>query len=483
MKPHVIIIMADQLRADVLGKGFTPNIDAIGESGVRFDRAYCGCPLCVPARGVVFTGTFPNRNGSLINPWEPSDSKAGDVKAEIENLYELMEDDWDSIHSGKQHLFTEGGKLEKRKDSKTRWFSTEESYKEFLKEHGKPMPGGPAFRMRVPEMVSGKATHVASYSNANIGCYDPGEEFYFDKYFAEKALEGIRSRDTSRPLLLNAMFLAPHPPLHIPEPWFSRVGNEDFELPENVGMYYPHQSPLQMYNLPGVVGARYDRAHWKEAWRVYLGLVAMLDEYVGQIIDELKKQGIYEDSLIVFTSDHGEMLGSHGLFQKMCMYEEAARVPLSMKFPHGSYKGTKISQTVSHVDFMPTLCEFLDIHPSNDMDGKSLMPLISGTCKESEDGTAFIQYDGNGALSNFQRCIVKGDYKLIVDFFKDETYYELYHLSEDRQETTNLMFDPEYDDRAKGLAAELARHMVETADHLDFPSFQPEKFRKIYGGI
>ena len=165
------------------------------------------------------------------------------------------------------------------------------------------------------------------------------------------------------------------------------------------------------------------------------------------------------------------------------MYEEAARVPLSMKFPHGSYKGTKISQTVSHVDFMPTLCEFLDIHPSNSMDGTSLMPLISGTCKESEDGTAFIQYDGNGALSNFQRCIVKGNYKLIVDFFKDETYYELYHLSEDRQETTNLMFDPEYDDRAKSLAAELARHMVETADHLDFPSFQPEKFRKIYGGI
>ena len=68
MKPHVIMIMADQLRADVLGKGFTPNIDSIGIEGVRFSRAYCGCPLCVPARGVIFTGTFPNRNGSLINP-------------------------------------------------------------------------------------------------------------------------------------------------------------------------------------------------------------------------------------------------------------------------------------------------------------------------------------------------------------------------------------------------------------------------------
>lgn len=112
--------------------------------------------------------------------------------------------------------------------------------------------------------------------------------------------------------------------------------------------------------------------------------------------------------MIVFTSDHGEMLGSHGLFQKMCMYEEAVRVPLSMKFPHGSYKGTKISQTVSHVDFMPTLCEFLDIHPSNSMDGTSLMPLISGTCKESEDGTAFIQYDGNGSIVKFPTVYCKG---------------------------------------------------------------------------
>ena len=71
MKPHVIIIMADQLRADVLGKGFTPNIDSIAEDGIKFNHAYCSCPLCVPARGSFFTGTYPNHNGSLINPWEP----------------------------------------------------------------------------------------------------------------------------------------------------------------------------------------------------------------------------------------------------------------------------------------------------------------------------------------------------------------------------------------------------------------------------
>lgn len=162
--------MADQLRADVLGKGFTPRIDAIAEEGISFENAYTACPLCVPARGAFFTGTYPNHNGSLINPWEPADAIYGDVKKEYETLYELMEEDWDSIHSGKQHLFTEGGKLEDREDSKTTWCCTEKIYKQFLAAGGHKNACGPRFRMRIPEMVNGKVTRVSSYSNANTGC-------------------------------------------------------------------------------------------------------------------------------------------------------------------------------------------------------------------------------------------------------------------------------------------------------------------------
>lgn len=487
MKPHVVIIMADQLRADVLGKGFTPQIDSIAEQGVSFQRAYSACPLCVPARGAFFTGTYPNHNGSLINPWEPADEEYGDVKAGIETLYELMENEWDSIHSGKQHLFTEGGKLEDRPDSGTKWYSTEKSYKQFLAENHVKMPGGPKFRMRVPEMVNGQVTRVSSYSNANTGCYEAGEEFYFDRYFTKKALQGLRERNTEKPLLLNAMFLAPHPPLQIPQPWYGKIEETDFQMPENVGVFYPQQSPLQMYNLTGIVGARYDRNQWKESWRVYLGLVSMLDDCVGQILDELKAQGIYEDSLIIFTSDHGEMLGSHGLFQKMCMYEESEKVPLFIKFPKsgmpkGVTPGMTIDQVVSHVDVMPTLCDYLGIHPENPMDGTSLLPLLSGNCEEKE-GIAYSQYDGNGSRSNFQRCIIKGPYKLIVDMFQEEVYYELYHVLNDTQEKENLIFDPQYDQIAREMMTLLAAHMMETGDMLAMPAFSPEKFRKMYGAF
>ena len=88
------------------------------------------------------------------------------------------------------------------------------------------------------------------------------------------------------------MFLAPHPPLQIPDPWFSRYRPEEVSLPENVGNWYPHQSPLQLYNVTGALGTHYTKAEWAESWRTYLGLVSLLDHCVGQLIDELKQQNI-----------------------------------------------------------------------------------------------------------------------------------------------------------------------------------------------
>ena len=199
-QPHIIFICADQLRYDVLGKGFTPHIDALSRESFCFDNAYCASPLCVPARGSMFTGMCPNTTGSLINPWEAADAWAGYVKKDIKNLYEIMEEHgWDCIHSGKQHLFTEGTPLEQRPNSKTRWMTTEKTYKAYLKDHKKPMPGGPDFRSPVPEILSRKKTIFTTCSNANTGLYEPGEDFYFDSYFARAAVKGLQERDTSKP--------------------------------------------------------------------------------------------------------------------------------------------------------------------------------------------------------------------------------------------------------------------------------------------
>ena len=463
--PHVIMIAADQLRYDVLGKGYTPHIDSLSRESICFDNAYCTSPLCVPARGSLFTGLCPNSTGSLINPWEKEDAEHGLVKSGIDNLYDIMEKDGrECIHSGKQHLFTAGIKLEDRADTGTKWLTTEKTYKEFLKNNKKRMPGGPDFRSPVPEIRERRKTFSTTCSNARTGCYEEGETYYFDRYFTDELIKGLQNRDRTKALFVSAMFLAPHPPFDVPEPWFSKYSPDDFTVPENVGNWYPNQSPLQLYNVTGVLGGHYSRKEWVESWRVYLGLVSMLDDCVGKIIRELKSQGIYDDCLILFTSDHGEMLGSHRLFQKMCLYQEAVKVPLYWHLP-GQRKGMAIQQNVSHIDVLPTICQLLDLHPSHTMEGSSLLKFFDNSSEESTR-PVFIQYDGNSCLSSYQRCVVCGEYKLIVDVFKDEIFYELYHIISDPQETTNLLYENNYKELGKDLYSLIWEHLEMTGDTL-----------------
>lgn len=480
MKANCIFIMADQLRYDVLGKGYTPNIDRLMKDSVSFSNAYCGSPLCVPARGSLFTGTYPGVNGSIINGWFKQEKPYSKVKAGIDNLYEVMERlDMECIHSGKQHLFTEGELLEERENSKTKWLSTEKTYKEFLQKHGKRAPGGTRFRTSIPEMSGGNITRICNYSNPSTGVYNEGSRYYYDEYFTEEALKGLKAYDGKKPLFLSMMYLAPHPPLEIPEPWYSRIKQDEVHLPKNVGVWYEHQSPLQKYNLTGVIGNPYSIEQWKESWRVYMGLVAMLNDCIGRILDELNRQGLYDNSIIVFGSDHGEMLGSHCLFQKMCMYEESVRTPLSIHIPKSKYGGTVVKEYISHVDILPTICELYETKANHQMNGVSLKSCIMDGIS-LDKRPIYIQYDGNASRGNFQRCIIWKGYKLIVDIFKDETYFELYDLEHDCQETINLIFEGGDMNLVKEMCHLLLDHMNEMKDLVTFDELNLEHFLEMY---
>ncbi len=228
--PHIIVIMADQLRYDALG-AHTPNINQLMEDSVSFSRAYCASPLCVPARGSFFTGRYPNETGSLINPWHEQDRDKGWVQEEIPNLYSWLDTRWDSWHVGKQHLYA--GRDGAMPSANTQWLSLHPRYEQYVAENGQRLPGGPAFRARVPELVSDRWTHAKAYSIPTTGCYEPGFSYFFDGFIWQDAQRALQQRDPERPFLLNAMFLAPHPPLNIPEPWYSLV--DTVTLPENVG--------------------------------------------------------------------------------------------------------------------------------------------------------------------------------------------------------------------------------------------------------
>lgn len=473
---HVIIIMADQLRYDVVDR-WMPNVKILMDEGVTFNKAYCTSPICAPSRASFFTGLYPNRTGSLINPWEERDEAFGKVKDGTPNLYTIMEKKWDSHHVGKQHFFT-NDHIDESPESATSWI-TQKDYAQWAKVKKVSRPGGREFKAMVPEMVTGRTTHVRSYSAPVTKRYDDGLDNFLDHYIANESIAAIKDRDKGKPLLLNAMFLAPHPPFHIPEPYFSMIPEKDVQLPDNVGKWFDLQSPLQLYNITGFLGMRYTREQWLSTWSKYLGLVRLLDDEVGRIIKALKEEGLYDDSIILFTADHGEMLGSHSLWQKMCMYEESARVPLVIKLPTGvRYARKQTDVPVSLVDVLPTVLEYNGVSVPPGLDGKSLLPLLQlEHVPSSETHTSiFIQYDGNGSLGNYQRCVVKDGYKLIVDIFKDEIFIELYDVMNDPQEKANLVFKKERKARIADMLKELQDHMKRTGDHLTLPDNLYDQF-------
>ena len=472
-RPHLIIIMADQLRYDFIGE-HTPNINRLLSESTTFERAYCASPLCVPARGAFFTGRYPNQTGCLINPWEARDAMYGEVEANTPNLYSLLEREWDSWHTGKQHLFTEE-KFDQSADSQTHWLSLENGYADHLKAGNKRQPGGPTFRGILPEMVGGRYSQLKQYSIPTTGCYEGGLEYFFDGYITQKSLEAIEHRDKSKPFLLNAMFLAPHPPLEIPEPWYS--GTQQGDLPENVGFWSQGQSPLQLYNLPGYLGSRYSRQDWQEIWRVYAGLVSLLDDCVGRIIETLKAENLYDDAFILFTADHGEMLGSHCLWQKMCMYEESTHVTMGIKSPKGRPFVKQSSELVSHIDVLPTLCDLLEVERPSALSGVSLRNTIEQGAPVNRE-QIFIQYDGNGSRGNFQRCLVLQDHKLIVDLFQNEVFFELYDVQQDPQEKYNLAFEQQT--TVRDMIEILQGIMLDTSDEISFSVQDYDLFLNAY---
>ncbi len=474
-RPHVIVIMADQLRHDFIRPAYTPNISALMAESAQFPRMYCCSPLCVPARGAFFTGQYPNETGCLVNGWEPIDKHHGLVPADTPNLYTTFEKaGYDSWHTGKQHLHTEDA-FDRQPESKTHWNSLENGYAKHLETAGTKSPGGPAFTGICPELHARKTSAVRRYSIPQTGNYEGGIDNFFDGYILKESLDAIDNRDTSKPFLLNAMFLAPHPPFDIPSPWYEKY--KEVEMSENVGRWDKLQSPLNLYHMSGAIGARYQRDEWQEPWRVYAGLVNLLDHCVGQIIDKLKEEGMYEDSIILFTSDHGEMLGSHCLWQKMVLYEESALTPLSIRLPGGLHEGVANENPTSQIDVFPTLCDLAGVHIPDTVSGHSLRPDIEGAATP-KNHPVFIQSDGNGSLEKWSRGVVIGNTKLIVDGFKDEIFFELYNLASDPYESRNLAFESKAETlRCLEL---LSDQMKRTGDAVTINQCDYHHFRKAY---
>ena len=287
-----------------------------------------------------------------------------------------------------------------------------------------------------------------------------------DAWIADIALKQLLERPSDKPFFQVCSFNGPHPPFKIPEPYFSMYDASDIREPHNFhpASGEPECKGQSFYRLLWQDHGEYWEA-WRKSFAVYWGFVTLIDDQVGRLLGALEAEGIMEDTAVIFCSDHGEMLGQHGLWQKFQPYEESLGVPLVIRAPGGP-AGIRSNAGVSLIDLAPTLHGLAGIQPPADWEGRDL----SSACR---DGTAFPAQDR--LLFSEQRPLGafhgESDWRLVTDNRHKYVWNrgdrdELYDLEQDPWEMENRTEDKSTEKVLNRLQEELREWMERTGDPL-----------------
>lgn len=466
-QPHIILIMADQLRWDCLScygnhPVQTPNLDALADESAIFNHAYCATPLCTPTRTSMFTGKWPHTHGAIVNGhvYEPEKPYGTAGPAHKTDYETLSEGGYEVTHIGVQHLRLDPA-LEDRLPNMEIVSSKE--YGAYCRENGvRRSPQNQ--ELMVPNLEwSGGRPVMVMHPQSRRTKFPHEAEHWMDNFWSRAAIDKINQMDTSRPQYLKTLLWAPHPPLEIAEPYYSMYPPEDIEMPETVGRWCEGQPPSLLIQSCGQMGLGQLREEYREGWSAYFGMVTMIDDCVGQIISTLKEKGIYDNALIIFSSDHGELLGCHHLMQKHCCYEEASHLPLLVKPPGGS-SGTR-TQFVNAVDYTSTICDYAGLAPPKGAQGHSYRSAVENENTPWHDAT-YIVYNGDQGRNQMPMRSIIADvngqtYKYI---YTRNDLDELYDLDNDPMEMNSLVQSEEHHQLRNQLRQKLMDWMQETND-------------------
>lgn len=432
---NILFLMADQLTTRVLsvhgnpGAAATPHLDELAARGTVFDNAYCNSPLCVPARAALCTGRLPNRLRSYDN--------GSELPAAVPTfMHHLRAAGWSTVLSGKMH-FIGPDQLHGFEDR-----LAADIY--------------PAAMDWTPDWsrgVYGNPGASAAKLRRSGPCHAPTVEMQYDTTVQSRALAWLQARCAARqgrPFFLCVSFTHPHDPFLITEPYWTRYRDDDIPPPQAPPNPQPHAFNRWIDIHHELDRFPPDPEQIHRSRRAYYGMVSFVDDKIGEWMKALDRLGLKDDTLVLFTSDHGEMLGEHGMWFKRTFFEAATRVPLIFAGP-GANAGQRIAETVSLVDLFPTLLELAGV-PSNaaHLDGRSLAPLLAGDHRGARD-TAFCEYGGEGPVAPM-RFIRKGAHKYVQVQRQPPL---LFDLSRDPHEQRNLAEDPEWAAIAQVLAREL----------------------------
>lgn len=463
MKKHNLLFLytdeqaIDTLKAYGNDKILMPNLNRLSEDCTVFEQAYVTQPVCTPSRSTLLTGLYPHANGCTENniPLPP----------DVPCFPELLDDpEYVCAHYGKWHL---GDELYCQHGF-DEWVSIEDGYYKYNS------PGrNEADRSNYHHFL---IKHGFTPKDGSM--FDRGEtaalpEAYSKPAFLAEASVDFINRNRDNPFVLYVNFLEPHMPYTGPRDDMYDLSEiplpDNFEARPGIDTSIRNRYIAEFYAERGFGGVDLSTPDgWKRIKANYWGLCSQIDTYIGKIIDHLKELELYDDTIIVFTSDHGDMMGSHGLLAKCVMYEEAVRVPFLIKLP-GQHENKKVSGPVSQIDIVPTLLDCLYQQTPETLQGKSLKSLIEAGGTVPKGNNVFIEWFGTegrykkndispqfadqiktlGELEKHMgaetRTVVTPDgWKYCWNPVDNS---ELYDLNNDPQERINLATDSRYADK------------------------------------
>jgi len=496
--PNLVVQMTDQQAASTLGaygneRVETPNLDAFAGEAARFENAYCTQPVCTPSRSSILTGRYPHETGCVENSTPLPSNEAC--------LPELLDEEYTAAFMGKWHLgdeiFPQHGFDER--------VSTEDMYRSGYSDSRPADAHSTYYEYLIEQGFEPDTEDDDGFERfSRTFCAALPEEHGKPAFLAREASRFIDR--VEEPFVLFVSFLEPHSPFTGPRD--DQYDPADVELPANFEHDGFDDQPLRARLIrtgitSGAVGhsgqSILGRPPTEEGWRRlisnYWGLVSLIDTHAGTVLDTIDAAGVAEETVVAYTSDHGDMMGSYQLFNKDLMFEEAIRVPLLLRVPGCERNGTTVSAPISQIDLVPTVLDAVGAPRPEYLHGESWVPFLEGHAEPPSDAV-FVEWHGPDGLEVTGREPPDGP-QVAADFaeacqdlaseaeivaayqepvrtvvtrdgtklnWRPNRTDELYDLSEDPGETTNLIDDPDYDDVVDELRSEILAWQVRTRD-------------------
>ncbi len=437
--PNILFIMTDDQRQDALsayGNTIlkTPNIDRLGAEGARFTEAFVTNALCAPSRASYLTGLYSHTHGVISNGYGPGFVNQPGLQPEHRTFVQMLATaGWHTGVVGKWHLPT--------------W---PEHFDQWL-----VFPGQGVYQD--PEMIA-QGTRVKLRGHA-------------DDVTGDQALTFLERRPQDRPFCLLYWFKSPHRSwlpaarfekmfadidIPIPRTFEDRLEGRPEAL-KKAEMAIADMPDFRERGVPASLpAAERKRLNLQHLVKNYYRVLLSVDENVGRVLDYLDRNGLAENTFVVYTSDNGFFLGEHGLFDKRLMYEPSIRVPFLVRHP-ASLKPGLVDRThmITNVDLAPTLLELADVPVPFDWHGRSLLPLLQQRATRWRDAFLYEYYEYPAEHCAGKNRGVRTDRWKLIHFWEQPEEWELYDLHTDPDEMRNLAADPKHANQLRIMKARL----------------------------